>query len=75
MKELGSELDHVDENGQTPLYYAIKSNKADLIEFLLQQKININNVDKRGQTPINFAVRHNKNNLKDLLVKYGATPP
>jgi len=26
-------------------------------------------------TPINFAVRYNKNHIKELLIKYGATPP
>ena len=26
-------------------------------------------------TPINFAIRHNKGHLKELLIKYGATPP
>lgn len=72
---MGSQCDHVDENGQTPIYYAIKSNKPEVIEFLLQQGANLENLDKRGQTPINFALRHNKVHLRDLLVKYGATPP
>jgi hypothetical protein len=65
----------VDENGQTPLYYAIKSNKLELIEYLLKCGINIHNLDNRGQTPINFAIRHNKNHLKDLLISFGATAP
>ena len=75
LQQAGSETDHVDENGQTPLYYAIKSNKLDVIEHLLLSGANIQNADKRGQTPINYAVRHNKNHLKDLLIKFGATPP
>lgn len=75
LHQAGSWIDHIDENGQTPLYYAIKANKADIIEWLLQNGVNINNQDKRGMSPINFAVRHNKNHLKDLLVKFGATPP
>lgn len=75
MHQLGSTIDHVDENGQTPVYYAIKSNHPNIIEYLLQKGINVNNQDKRGQTPINFAVRHNKNNIKELLIKFGASPP
>lgn len=75
MHSLGSTIDHVDENGQTPLYYAIKNNHKNVIEFLLTNGINIHNEDKKGQTPINFAVRYNKNNFKDILIKFGAIPP
>lgn len=75
MHKLGSTIDHVDENGQTPVYYGIRSNHPNIIEYLLQQGINVNNQDKRGQTPINFAVRYNKNNIKEQLIEYGATPP
>jgi ankyrin repeat protein len=48
MHSLGSKIDHVDENGQTPLYYAIKSNHTDIIEYLLENGINVHNQDKRG---------------------------
>lgn len=31
----GSKLDHVDENGETPLYYAIRNNRGPIVEWLL----------------------------------------
>ena len=65
----------MDKNGQTPLYYAIKSSRIEVLEYLLSLGINLNNQDKKGSTPINFAVRYNKQHIKDMLIKAGATPP
>jgi ankyrin repeat protein len=45
---LGSDHDVVDDNGQTPIYYAIKANKPDIIKYLLELGIKIDNIDKRG---------------------------
>jgi ankyrin repeat protein len=44
----GSEADHVDENGQTPLYYAIKSERTDVLKYLLDLGAKVNITDKRG---------------------------
>lgn len=71
----GSEHDHVDDNGQTPLYYAIKSERMDSLKYLLELGAKVNITDKRGQTPVNFAYRHQKQNLIKVLVDYGAQPP
>jgi len=60
LQELGADIDLVDNNGQTPLYYAIKHCNPDIVEFLLKGGANINNVDKKGQTPGVFAKRYNK---------------
>jgi ankyrin repeat protein len=46
----GADADHVDKNGQTPLYYAIKGMKLDVIEFLLQTGVNVHRADKKGST-------------------------
>jgi ankyrin repeat protein len=35
LKEYGSDHDHVDEYLQSPIYYAIKSNRQDVLEWLL----------------------------------------
>ena len=48
----GSEFDTVDTNGQTPIYYAIKQGRYEMVEFLLKKGINISHEDKRGHTPI-----------------------
>lgn len=48
LKAYGSEHDHVDDYKQTPLYYAIKSNRVQVFEWLLDQGCDLKIVDKRG---------------------------
>ena len=60
MKAYGSDHDYVDENGQTPLYYAIKSNRGDVLQYLLELGCNTKILDNRGHSPMNMAMRHNK---------------
>ena len=55
MQELGADLDVVDNNGQTPLYYSIKQGKYDACEFLIKHGANVNNEDKKGVKPVNHA--------------------
>jgi len=38
---LGADHDLVDNNGQTPIFYAIKSSKLDAIEYLLNLNVNL----------------------------------
>lgn len=58
----------MDTNGQTPIYYAIKQNRYEMVEYLLKKGINISHEDKRGQNPSAFAKKHNKNQIVDLLI-------
>lgn len=37
----------VDHNSQTPIYYAVRSKKYDVVEFLINQGANINHEDKK----------------------------
>lgn len=55
MQDLGADLDLVDNNGQTPLYYSIKQGKYDACEFLIRAGANVNNEDKKGVKPVNHA--------------------
>lgn len=45
---LGANPDIVDNNGQTPLYYAIKHNRLDICEYLLKQGANLKIQDKKA---------------------------
>jgi ankyrin repeat protein len=53
-------IDIIDTNGQTPVYYAIKQGRYEMVSFLLNKGINIMHEDKRKMTPLAFAKRHNK---------------
>ena len=75
MKAYGSDHDHVDENGQTPLFYAIKSNRLEVLKYLLELGVNSQLVDNRGHSPMNMCMRHNKTQMKEMLIKYGAPAP
>ena len=75
---MGAKIEIVDHNGQTPIYYAIKFGRFEMVEFLIQKGANLTNEDKRGQTPSQFAKKHNKLQildliLKNLVYKYGKT--
>ena len=48
MKNYGSEHDMVDDNGKTPLYYAIKTNRFEMFNYLVELGCNLSNVDTRG---------------------------
>lgn len=73
--DYGADSDLVDNNGQTPMYYAIKHGKYEVAEYLLQRGAKTNIVDKKGLGLVQFARRQNKPAFIDLLVKYGAQPP
>jgi ankyrin repeat protein len=48
MVESGADFDLVDNNGQTPLYYAIKHTKGEVCDFLLKKGAMLNISDKKG---------------------------
>lgn len=41
LKSHGSYHDYIDENGETPLYYAIKSNHDFIVEWLINKGCNL----------------------------------
>jgi ankyrin repeat protein len=75
MQEYGSDLDLIDNNGQTPLYYCIKTGKIDTCEFLLKNGARVNHQDKRGLSPFGLAKKSQKQAVQELLIKYGAQVP
>lgn len=70
---MGADPDHVDSNGQTPLYYAVKSQKLDTVEFLLTVgSVDVNHEDNKHETPMNVAKRAGKKQMINLLLMHGA---
>ena len=58
LMDAGAEHDIVDSNGQTPVYYAIKHGRLEMVSLLLQKGIKVNHEDNRGQTPLAFAKKN-----------------
>ena len=57
---LGADCDIVDNNGQTPIYYSIKSGRIEVCDFLLKQGIKQNITDKKNHSLISWAKKCNK---------------
>jgi ankyrin repeat protein len=70
--QYGGNPDQVDNNGQTPLYYAVRGGKLETVEFLIQTGVNVNHEDKKQQTPMVIAKRSNKQQIINLLAANGA---
>jgi ankyrin repeat protein len=75
LKQYGSDHDHVDEMQQTPMFYAVKSNRVDVATWLLSQGIRLDIQDKKGMSLINFAQKYNRQQMKELLAGHGAPVP
>jgi len=67
-------VDLIDNNQETPLYYAIKSAKVEVCDFLIKSGANVNMTNKKGITLMKLAKDKKKHVLMDLLQKAGATP-
>jgi ankyrin repeat protein len=72
MKAHGSLHDYVDDNGETPMYYAIKQNCGPIAEWLISQGIDLKIVNNRGLNLVGYAQRSSKPSMKELLLKHGA---
>lgn len=56
----GANADQVDNNGQSPLYYAVRGAKIETINFLLDSGADINMEDKKFTTPLSVAKKSSK---------------
>lgn len=69
----GSDINHVDGKGKTPLMYAIEKNNEKLVKLLLSFSPSLEVVDSRfGYTALGIAVINNNPKLVEILVRAGA---
>ncbi|ORY52150.1 ankyrin [Neocallimastix californiae] len=63
-----------DENGDTPLIYALKYliSNTKLIQTLLSLDANVNYINKENKTPLLYAIEQNKIEVVRLLINYDA---
>lgn len=62
----------VDSLNQTPLFYACREGKTNLIDMLVKFGCMPNQIDAYGQTPIFYAAREGHQEILRKLVHYGA---
>lgn len=68
--DLGSDIDAVDEKGETALYYAVRGNLLDCVKFLLNAGANPNICNEYARVPLHAAA--SKEKILDALLSHGA---
>ncbi len=61
-----------DEKGNTPLYYAVKSNRLWLCEHLILKGADVNARNEGGNTALHAAMQTAREELASLLIEHGA---
>lgn len=64
-----------DENGNTPLFYAIESRKLDVIDKLLEVEAKIDVVNNNGFTPLYYAVKSKNPKILESLINFILASP
>jgi ankyrin repeat protein len=68
-KMLRSEINSVDDLGNTPLHLAISKDRSDIVEFMLHQKdVLLNKKNKDGLTSFHMACKCNSNECLKILL-------
>ncbi|HEV2601147.1 MAG TPA: ankyrin repeat domain-containing protein [Candidatus Babeliales bacterium] len=68
----GVDINIRNEDGQTPLIYAAKMGKLDVVQFLVAQGADINIQDQLGRTSLMYAIKLSKLDVVKFLIEKGA---
>jgi ankyrin repeat protein len=68
----GANANAADEEGCTPLIWAVLSGKSEVVELLLQKGAEVNCIDNDGQTPLHIAAITGNLPVARLLLDRGA---
>ncbi|RAP28318.1 hypothetical protein DID78_05100 [Candidatus Marinamargulisbacteria bacterium SCGC AG-343-D04] len=66
-----SDVNTSNNNGWTPLHYAINNGNLEITKQLLRKKISLNSKDKKGRTPLHIATIKNFSDIIKLLLSEG----
>ena len=72
VKQLHQQGAKIDPSGWNPLIYAATNGFLHIIEYLLDEKVDINAISPNGTTALMMAVRSNHFDAVELLLKRGA---
>jgi len=67
-KNFGASVDVCDEDGETPLFYAIRGGHGDVVKVLIQNGCNCNHRNNDGESPIDFCGDIGEENLKIFII-------
>jgi hypothetical protein len=63
-----------EKNGKSLLHIAVENNHPTLVDFLLENKVDVNKQDYLGQTPLHLAVYHKNVHIINVLCKNNSDP-
>ena len=67
----GSDVNAKDEDGMTPLHYAVEGGYNEIAELLFDKGANVNAKNENGETPLDVAIQYKQSETADLLRKHG----
>jgi ankyrin repeat protein len=68
----GAQIDWVDYDGWTPLFWAVFADRVDAAKLLLEKGANVNHKDKSGRTALYWAALRLPPDIIDVLLSHGA---
>jgi hypothetical protein len=71
VNEMDMNVNDIDRDGKSLMFYAIKSNQIDLIKFLFEKKCNINIEDNKGQNCLFPAIQKGNFEIIKFLIENG----
>ncbi|EAY01633.1 hypothetical protein TVAG_292660 [Trichomonas vaginalis G3] len=69
---LGANANEKNENEETALHYAAKSNNKETADLLISHGAKINEQNEFGDTPFHSAAKSNSNEIAEVLISHGA---
>ncbi|MCB0326669.1 MAG: ankyrin repeat domain-containing protein, partial [Bdellovibrionales bacterium] len=58
--------------GDSILHDAVYGGNMDILELLLDKKVDLNGKNKKGESPLDIAIRVRRQNVEMLLRSFGA---
>jgi len=76
LKLKGVNIDNADNYGRTPLFVAVTVNNSKMVEWLINNGVNLNHrtMKGEGQTPMHYASKYDSIESFDILLKHGSNP-
>jgi ankyrin repeat protein len=68
----GADIDAKDQNGATPIHYAVRNGQGDTVNLLVENEAQVDAKDKDGETPLHSAARGGYTQIAKLLIHKGA---
>lgn len=70
----GASIDSKNGVGMTPLFYAAREGKTEIVKMLVKKGADVNHMDVRNWTPLFMAIISEKAEIVDYLLQEGANP-